>query len=117
MAAAARRAMGKRAEVGTDTVAAWKRVASRREKSAAKQAEAKTRATARFEADEGDIATAIDVDDETKRDAAAPKRRRPVRADAEPEPEADAGDYTSRLLAAKRRARGGGDGEADQESS
>jgi uncharacterized membrane protein len=98
------RAVGRRPEVGTETVAAWKRVAHRRGE----------RPQARFEATGEEAAAAIDVAAEA---AQTPKVTRPEAPAAEPEPEVDEGDYTSRLLAAKRRARdqarGSGEDEPD----
>ncbi len=96
VAAAASRMVGKRGAVGTDTVAAWKRVARRRES----VSDSRTR----FEATEADTEQAIDVETEV---SSAPRVKTPPprREDEEPPPEEDEGDYTSRLLAAKRRAR------------
>ncbi len=99
LTALAARIVGRRPEVGTDTVAAWKRVAQRRVRT-------EPSVTARYEASEADRLQAIDVGQEV---AGAPGDRRPqrqVREQVEPEPSQDEGDYTSRLLAAKRRARG-----------
>ena len=113
-AAMAARAMGRRAEATTESVAAWKRtrarVAHRADASAAaKLAEAK----ARFEADEADVKVSIDV----AADAAKAASDRPARVTRRPdrpqEPAKDEGDYTSRLLAAKRRARGQTEGADD----
>ena len=100
MARLATRAVGKRQEVSTATVAAWKRVAKRRDATAEPAA-----AATRFAAGDADEALAIDVAAEG---AGTPKR--PTRAAAaqqarEPQAPDDEGQYTSRLLAAKRRAR------------
>ena len=104
LAASAARAIGRRAEVGTDTVAAWKRVARRR--AAAKPAHPIAQPASRFEADVSDAQLAIDVQKEASqapgRSPAEPAA--PPHA-AEPSASPDEGDYTSRLLAAKRRAR------------
>ncbi len=132
-AAVAGKAIGRRADVSTDTVAAWKRtrsqVAHRRDEPAdaraARRAQRGARGAARFEATEEDLGKAIDVG------GGKPADRGPKPA-ARTEPpktgtsgaDADDGDYTSRLLAAKRRARGeerdaGGDaggGAGDAES-
>jgi hypothetical protein len=89
------RAVGRRAEVGTETVAAWKRVANRRS----------GRSEARFEATGEEAGQAFDVAAEVSQ---TPKVKGPARpaADADAaEAAADEGEYTSRLLAAKRRAR------------
>ena len=114
VAAMAARAMGRRAEATTESVAAWKRtrarVAHRVEASAAAtRAEAK----ARFEADEADVKVSIDVAADTAKavsDRPAPVKRRPDRPQEAAE---DKGDYTARLLAAKRRARGQTEGADD----
>jgi len=109
IAALAARTVGRRPEVGTDTVAAWKRVAQRRDRS-------ETSVTARYEASEADRQQAIDVRQET---AGAPGVGRPqkqVRETVEPEPPQDKGDYTSRLLAAKRRARNQAQQRPDQDT-
>ena len=116
VAALAGRAVGRRAEVSSGTVAAWKRTKAQVSGQAAARTAARTAAAqraaqrgVRFEADETTQQHAIDVGgeiDEAAADRPAPVRRREVE---EPRPEEDDGDYTSRLLAAKRRARGGGD--------
>lgn len=106
------RAVGKRGDASTDTVAAWKRV--KVQKADAKpQRKAKSDEpdrSARFEATEQDARKAIDVGGEIPREmrtAQQPEIRKPTPQQQPPQEE---GDYTSRLLAAKRRARGG-DGE------
>jgi uncharacterized membrane protein len=109
------RAVGKRAETGEDTMAAWKKaraqVAHRREGAASSE---NADARAKFTADAASAATAIDVAAEgpgRKTEAAKPARDREA-ATPRGEP---AEDYTSRLLRAKRRAKGqdeGGDGAA-----
>jgi uncharacterized membrane protein len=111
VAALAGRAVGRRHEVSSGTVAAWKRtkaqVQAQRTPGAA--AEARARRGVRFEADEQTQQQAIDVGGETDdagADRPAPVRRKQAEA---PPPDAEEGDYTSRLLAAKRRARGEGD--------
>ncbi len=110
MAAAAARAVGKRGEVGTETVSAWKRARAsvhKRRDVATKAAQAATR----FDADEHDAATAIDVASQAEGQPTA-KPDRSARSSDEADTQPDVGDYTSRLLAAKRRARG----ESDEES-
>ncbi|MHC4100425.1 MAG: VWA domain-containing protein [Planctomycetota bacterium] len=101
------RAVGRRAEVGTETVAAWKRVAHRRGE----------RSKARFEASEDEAGTTIDVAAEVGQTPKVTGPGRPARDTAEAEAAADEGEYTSRLLAAKRRARdkaqSSGEGEPD----
>ncbi|MHC4968119.1 MAG: VWA domain-containing protein [Planctomycetota bacterium] len=100
------RAVGRRPEVGTDTVAAWKRVAHRRGE----------RPEARFEATDEEAGQAIDVAAEvsqTPKVKKAPGRPGAEAADAEGAPEE--GDYTSRLLAAKRRARDQAKGSDEEE--
>ena len=113
------KAVGRRGEVSQDTVAAWKRaksqVAHRRgEKKKKKAAPVRDRA-ARFEAGEEDARVAIDVGEESPRDLRE-KTGKVKRAEPQPEKpgDGDAGDYTSRLLAAKRRARGESEGEDEQ---
>jgi uncharacterized membrane protein len=98
MAALAARTLGRRQEVGTDTVAAWKRVARRKDQM---QASASTR----FEATAAEQEQAIDVAGEVSAKPGDARSPQPAREQAEPEPSDDGGDYTSRLLAAKRRAR------------
>ncbi len=106
VAAAAARVVGRRAEVGTETVSAWKRTRA----SVTKRREVATKAAqaaARFEAGEADSSTAIDVGSEAVGQPGAEIGRAksaPAPTDAEAQP--DEGEYTSRLLAAKRRARG-----------
>ena len=97
LSALAARTVGRRQEVGTDTVAAWKRVAQRKDQ---KEAAASTR----YEATATDQEQAIDVAGEVSVKPGDARPPRPTREQAEPEPSPDAGDYTSRLLAAKRRA-------------
>ncbi len=98
LAALAARTVGRRQEVGTDTVAAWKRVAQQRARS-------ETSVTARYEASEADRQQAIDVQQDVAGAPGDRRSQRQVREQVEPEPSQDEGDYTSRLLAAKRRAR------------
>ena len=111
VAAMGRRAVGRRAEATTDTVSAWKRTRARvAHRRPAASAEA-TPVGARFEADASDERTAIDVGEAPadRRERPAEVRPRPTEADAGPAD--DEGDYTSRLLAAKRRARQQSQGE------
>ena len=97
LAELAARSVGRRQEVGTETVAAWKRVAQRRGRGTAP-------ASARYEASDQDRDQAFDVQQEISR--RPPDARPPAREEAQPESTPDdQGDYTSRLLAAKRRAR------------
>jgi uncharacterized membrane protein len=113
--AAAGKAVGRRGDVSTETVAAWKRtraqVAHRRD-AAESSGEAKSAAQAlrhkRYEADQTDLTRAIDVGNESPqdvRDAHAKTKRTDAPVDTSDAGEAD-GDFTSRLLRAKRRARG-----------
>ena len=112
MAAAAARAVGKRGEVGTETVSAWKRARAsvhKRREVATKAAQAATR----FDADAQDSATAIDVGSQAMgQPTPKPGRPTPAPSPDETDVQPDQGDYTARLLAAKRRARG----ESDEES-
>ncbi len=101
LSALAARTVGRRQEVGTDTVAAWKRVARRQDQ---RQDQKDASASARYEASEADQEQAIDVAGEVSAKPGHAPTPRPAREQAEPEPSHDEGDYTSRLLAAKRRA-------------
>lgn len=115
LAAMAARAAGRRADASTDTVAAWKRTKTRvtqcKPAEAARETPAKDR-SARYEASEADKGVAIDVSQQIPKDMRA--RPHPEqRPTPKPKVQEDDGDYTSRLLAAKRRARGsGGDDES-----
>jgi hypothetical protein len=113
--AAAGKAVGRRGDVSTETVAAWKRtraqVAHRRD-AAESSEESKSAAHAlrqkRYEADETDLTRAIDVGSDSPHDvhdAHAKTKRTEAPADLSDAGEDD-GDFTSRLLRAKRRARG-----------
>ncbi|MBT8486193.1 MAG: hypothetical protein KJO43_11475, partial [Phycisphaerae bacterium] len=108
-AAAARSAVSRRAAVGAGTLDAWKRTKSQSAERADPLA-----ARSRFDADASDV-PAVDVAAETSGGPAtagtSPRVGGRPETDAGP-PEGDDGDgdYTSRLLAAKRRARGN-DGE------
>jgi len=110
--AAAARAVGRRGDVSQDTVAAWKRtkanVAHRRTSGelSAKAAVRKDGAsrTAKFEASETDAAKAIDVGAETSGEPTGRPQPQKARDAATATPEEEPGEYTSRLLAAKRRA-------------
>jgi uncharacterized membrane protein len=110
----ARRAAGRRKEVGEDTVAAWKKarsgVAHRRGPVPAAKGAAVADRGAKFVATAEDEARAIDVGAETPADR-GPK---PVERAAPAKEAAPADDYTSRLLAAKRRARGEAEGEGGE---
>ncbi len=116
--AMAGRAVGSRADASTDAVAAWKRTRSQMSQrtGAAQTAAQKRRDRAAAEADrsrkyeveEGDAEISFDVSQEAtagprKADDQTPKRRDSHTGQAADE---DEGDYTSRLLRAKRRARG-----------
>lgn len=110
---------GRRGEVSEDTVAAWKKaraqVAHRREAPAGRTPDRAVEVDvvdhkARFEADDVDQAAAIDVGDESA-DAPRVRPAQPKRRAAEETPTEEPGDYTSRLLAAKRRAREQREGE------
>ncbi|MHC5027092.1 MAG: vWA domain-containing protein, partial [Planctomycetota bacterium] len=97
-------AAAKRGDKTDGTVTAWKRTKAEVERSRGAQVERAKQAKARFEADDADAATAIDVGagvaetgDPLK---AAAKAKRPA---AEPE-KAEEEDSMSRLLRAKRRA-------------
>lgn len=102
-------AVGKRGDAGEDTVSAWKRarqqVAHRRGDAETDAAELRSRRAARFEATEADAEHAISVGEETSKspNVQTSKEQKP-KPKAE-QPKQDDGEYTSRLLAAKRRAR------------
>jgi len=103
------RMIGKRGEVKEDTVAAWKKarsqVAHRRDSKSAAASTASADRDVKFEADDASRVTAMDVGAGVAKEVsdrpAAPKRRDPS---VNPSPQ-DEGDFTSRLLAAKKRAR------------
>jgi hypothetical protein len=99
------RAVGKRTDASTETVAAWKRTKSQaapRKLVDKVKPEIAVRA-AKFEATEGDLG--IDVGAEPSMQIRRPTQQAPKPTATTPVPEQE-GDYTSRLLAAKRRARG-----------
>ncbi|MHC5004631.1 MAG: VWA domain-containing protein [Planctomycetota bacterium] len=109
------RAVSSRGEASTDTVAAWKRTKQqvvRARGDVTTRKEQAARAKARFEADESDRAKAIDVGGDSPRDLRQPSatERAP---EAPPETAGEDEDYTSRLLKAKRRARGDDEGAGD----
>jgi hypothetical protein len=89
------RAVGRRAEVGTETVAAWKRVAHRRGGPA----------ETRFEATDEGADQAFDVAAEVSQTPKVTGPRGTATETTQTEGEPEEGEYTSRLLAAKRRAR------------
>jgi uncharacterized membrane protein len=103
VADAAARAVGQRRDVSTDTVAAWKRTRS----TVAHRASGATKRGVKFEADETSAKHAIDVGGEgtgAQTDRPAPVTRQSPTD--QPDQTEDPEDYTSRLLQAKRRARG-----------
>lgn len=113
------RALGRQSERTTDTISAWKRT---REQVAEKQTRAseiknaakKTR-DIKFEASDEDEDKAIDVTSETAGERRAQPQQPKRRAESEkPSEDEEEGPYTSRLLRAKRRARGD---DADDESN
>ncbi|MCL4210133.1 MAG: VWA domain-containing protein [Phycisphaeraceae bacterium] len=120
-----RKMLGRRGDVAEDTVAAWKRareqVAHRKQPGGPTEPAAAARdipvedRTVKFEASEQDRGKAIDVGADVAAsgvpsDRPAAPRRRPVAEKPDP---TDEGDFTSRLLAAKRRAREQQKGESD----
>jgi uncharacterized membrane protein len=110
---AAQKAVGKRQEVGDSTMSAWKKAKSQvshRRKTKSKPTGPAPDATIKFEADDTDAATAIDVGRDVEQGERVPgisQPRTPVTD--QPPKDDDEGDYTSRLLAAKRRAKGNPD--------
>lgn len=108
------RAVGRRGEATGETVSAWKRardqVAHRKDEETS--ARLRRQSNVRFEADDTDAEYAIDVSGEgpaEKKSEAASKPQKPPTPDTK---DSDDGEYTSRLLAAKRRAR-----KSDEEQS
>jgi len=102
--------VGRRGEVSADALAAWKRT---RAKVAQEQVAGTRRLrAARYEASEADARQAIDVGEEIPVDARQ-KLVKPKRAEMPSAPtdaRDEGGETTSRLLRAKRRARGEDDG-------
>jgi hypothetical protein len=119
LAGLAGRAVGRRGEASSDTVAAWKRTkgqaAEQSKKSLSiKPTEAAGDRKVRFEASEQEKAKAIDVGAEQVQDM---REKTPMQRPDKPKPEQqDEGDYTSRLLQAKRRAQQQKGGEGNQKS-
>lgn len=115
--AMAGRAVGARQDTSTATVAAWKRtrqqVRQRQQPLGGARGETPPAdRRQRFEADETDAGVAFDVGEEATagprvQQPGQPKRQQPKKSAAEDEE----GDYTSRLLRAKRRAAGQDDGD------
>jgi uncharacterized membrane protein len=111
------RAFGARGQASEQTVAAWKKtreqVAHRRAptgtgaaSATGGEADAPDRRT-RFAAGEDDAASAIDVGQESEGRPHSDRAQPPARTDTSAEkPPEDEGPHTSRLLRAKRRARG-----------
>ena len=104
------RAVRAREDATTQAVSAWKKAkaqASHRQQPAAKERAEEVQAAkgAKFEAGEGDERYAYDVGAETHVDRREGGIARPGKESAKPAPEEDEGDFTSRLLAAKRRVR------------
>jgi hypothetical protein len=103
------RISGRRSAASTDTVSAWKRTklqVKHGKSDKAAPAEPQVDRQVRFEAGEDDAKLSIDVT-QTKVDDLRDRPQQPVRKPLEKSksPDDDA-DYTSRLLKAKRRARG-----------
>lgn len=98
------KAMGKRTDSAADTVAAWKKARASVKHRRDDEQPVEIDRTVKFEADEASKGKSFSVGSDT---AESPRDARPTgpkRRDEEKKPEADEGDYTSRLLAAKRRA-------------
>jgi uncharacterized membrane protein len=117
VAAMVGRAASKRQDVSTDTVAAWKRTRTQLSGRMKGQRSEPELRKVKFEAAEEDEGIALDVGAESVDDPLKRKGAR-QRTDDETKPDAgeDEGDYTSRLLAAKRRARRTDDAEGDDAS-
>ncbi|UCD75078.1 MAG: VWA domain-containing protein [Phycisphaerales bacterium] len=107
------RAVGKRAEATEATVAAWKRA---KERASHRKPEKTAHRTRKYEADEADARLAIDVEADTSakpKAATSPKRRERTE---QGEGTADEGDFTSRLLAARRKAQRADEGEEHKDA-
>jgi uncharacterized membrane protein len=124
VAMVASRAIGRRGDATTDTVAAWKRTkeqASHKQQQkkavALKQTEQQADRSVRYQASEDEQKLAIDVGSEIPEDMRGkPDAGAQARPQPKPKSEEDEGDYTSRLLKAKRRAQQqGGDEQKDQQ--
>ncbi len=93
-----------------DTVAAWRRAkahASHRQETStttAKSSDVKMTRQKKFEADEESSRYAIDVESDMPKDGRESEKVKPTRVSKESEETEDDGDFTSRLLAARRRA-------------
>jgi uncharacterized membrane protein len=102
------RAVGRRGAAGDETVSAWKRAREQvaHRKPTDQSGDARSRRSVRFEADEADKAQAISVGEDgptdTSRSSDKPSEKKTPK---DQPPDEQDGDYTSRLLAAKRRAR------------
>ena len=121
MALLAGRAIGRRADASTDTVTAWKRTkeqASHKQQQkkvvAIRQTEQPAERSVRYQASEEEQQLAIDVGGEIPKDMRGKPQAGPAaRSKEKPKPQEE-GDYTTRLLKAKRRAQQGGQGESGQ---
>lgn len=104
------RAVKSREDASMDTVAAWRRakaqVSHRQEKSVStiQTADVKMTRRKKFEADEESSRYAIDVESDMPQDVRESDAVKPSRVSKKPEETEDEGDFTSRLLAARRRA-------------
>jgi hypothetical protein len=102
-----RRALGRREDVGTDTVAAWKRTKSAVSHGSAQPEvvrDMKAQRDVKFEASDEDKALSIDVGAETPKDMRPGATQQPRTAPEKKTAADDDESHTSRLLAAKRRA-------------
>jgi hypothetical protein len=116
----AARAVGKRGDATTDTVAAWKRTKAQaveqKRKVSIKQTETPADRKVRYQASEDEQKLAIDVGSEIPEDMRGKPEAAQPRQQAKPKPQEE-GDYTSRLLKAKRRAQQGGDQPKEDDKS
>jgi uncharacterized membrane protein len=104
LSAVARRAVANRGEASTATVAAWRR--TRQQVRGGRGSEEAPAPGTTFEASAQDRAVAIDAGREMEGGARGPAApQRPEAAGAAPPAKPQEGEYTSRLLQAKRRAR------------
>lgn len=104
------RAVRSREDASMDTVAAWKRAKAqashRQEKAVSLKQTSDVQMTRKkkFEADEESSRYAIDVESDMPQDVRASGGAKPSPVSKKPEEAEDEGDFTSRLLAARKRA-------------
>jgi hypothetical protein len=110
------RAIGRRADASTDTVSAWKRTREQashqhlKKAVAIKQTDQPVERSVRYQASDEERKLAIDVVGEIPDDMRAKPDAGPAARPKDKAKPDEEGDYTSRLLKAKRRAQQGGQG-------